>query len=179
MPNFWRTGAPRILKNTMIDLWPKILLLRTHHLWNSTTELILNLSIIVNAHKLWFITLASKAYQIDILGNQGSARMFYFLFLSDSAIYGLPMNTIRDHPFKTSTNVHDFWPLPSSVGIFYYYPSVNLANFWPLPLKNADVLNGWSQRKMFSHDKFRKLYQQSTLFPIIFAVQSSHILLYE
>ena len=47
MPNFWRTGAPRIFNIcTMvsfeyIDFWPKILLFRTCHLWNSTTELIL------------------------------------------------------------------------------------------------------------------------------------------
>ena len=48
MPNFWRTGAPRILKIQWFPLsilifghfWPKILLFRTHHLKNSTTELI-------------------------------------------------------------------------------------------------------------------------------------------
>ena len=38
--------APPYSKNTMvsfeyIDFWPKILLFRTHHLWNSTTELII------------------------------------------------------------------------------------------------------------------------------------------
>ena len=102
-------------------------------------------SCIVNAHKLWFITLASKAYQIDILGNHGSARMFHFLFRSDSAIYVLPMNTVRDHPFETSANFHDFWPLPSSVGSFLLLFIGKYGKFLtPPPLKNADVLNGWS-----------------------------------
>ena len=46
MPNFWRTGAPRIFKIQWFPLsilifWSKILLFRTHHLYNSTTELIL------------------------------------------------------------------------------------------------------------------------------------------
>ena len=68
-------------------------------------------------------------------------------------IYSL---TERDHPFKTSANFHDFWPLP---------PFAFLQNFmkeifdpyilWPFdrwhmghpsPLRHADVLNGWSQR---------------------------------
>ena len=45
---------------------------------------------------------------------------------------------VWDHPFKTSANFHDFWPLPPSVGsFFYYYPSANLANFWPLPPKKC------------------------------------------
>ena len=38
-----------------------------------------------------------------------------------------------DHPLKTLANFHDFWPLPPSVGIFYYYPLANLTNFWPQP----------------------------------------------
>ena len=61
---------------------------------------------------------------------------------------------IRDHPFKTSANFHDFWPLPSAFqqnayeGDFWslctvtFWPSVN--GNTPPPLRHADVLNGWS-----------------------------------
>ena len=35
MPNFWRTGIPRNHKMQWFTLRPKILLFRTHHLWNS------------------------------------------------------------------------------------------------------------------------------------------------
>ena len=47
-PNFWQTDIP--LRNFLehfpcwyVVFWPKILLSRTHHLWNSTTELTLML----------------------------------------------------------------------------------------------------------------------------------------
>ena len=44
---FWRTVIHRWIKknplSTYVDSCPKILLFRTHHLWNSTTKLILNL----------------------------------------------------------------------------------------------------------------------------------------
>ena len=45
VPNFWQTGALRILKMKRFPLstyfWPKILIFRTQHLKNSTIELIL------------------------------------------------------------------------------------------------------------------------------------------
>ena len=45
MPNFWWTVIYRrilfFFVFKYVHSWPKILLFRTHHLWNSTTELIL------------------------------------------------------------------------------------------------------------------------------------------
>ena len=62
-----------------------------------------------------------------------------------------------DHPFKTSANFHDFWPLPPChrhsskmlmKGIFDPYvlwPFDHRQMGTPLPpLRNADVLNVWS-----------------------------------
>ena len=68
----------------------------------------------------------------------------------------------RDHPFKTSTNFHDFWPLP-----YHRHSSKMLlkilmctVTFWPSAygdtlhsLRHADVLNGWSH-KLFLYIKF-------------------------
>ena len=49
----------------------------------------------------------------------------------------------RDHPFRTSTNFRDFWPLPPSVSI---YLLLSVGKFGkrltPPPLRK--VLNGWS-----------------------------------
>ena len=66
-------------------------------------------------------------------------------------------DSLRDHPFKTSANFHDFWPLPPyhrhsdkilMKGIFDPYV------LWPFgqrpmgtplpPIRHADFLNGWS-----------------------------------
>ena len=51
MPNFWRTVSHCFEKISFehVDSWAKILLFRTHHLWNSTTELILRY--IFNFHR--------------------------------------------------------------------------------------------------------------------------------
>ena len=71
-------------------------------------------------------------------------------------------NNLRDHPFKTSANFHDFWPLPpgplpSAFQQNAYegdFRSLCTVTFWPSahgdtppPLRHADVLNGWSLRR--------------------------------
>ena len=64
--------------------------------------------------------------------------------------------TQRDHPFKTSANFHDFWPLPPTIGIpakclWRGFLILVYCDLWPLahgdtppPPWQADVLNGWS-----------------------------------
>ena len=39
----------------------------------------------------------------------------------------------KDHLFKMTANFYYFWPLPPSVGMFYYYLLANLANFLTPP----------------------------------------------
>ena len=52
---------------------------------------------------------------------------------------------IWDHPFKTSANFHDFWPLPPSVGIFLLLSVGKFGKFLiPPPKKNTEILNAWS-----------------------------------
>ena len=67
---------------------------------------------------------------------------------------------VRDHPFKTLANFHDFWPLSHSrrqLSAFLQnayegdFLSLSTMTFWPLahgdtplPLRHADVWNGWS-----------------------------------
>jgi hypothetical protein len=52
---------------------------------------------------------------------------------------------IRDQPFKTSANFHDFSPLPP-----YHRYSSKMVMKWIFdpPLRHADVLNGWSLSKI-------------------------------
>ena len=55
---------------------------------------------------------------------------------------------LRDHPFQTSANFHDFWPLPPSVGSFLLLSVGKFGQFLTPPsLRNADVLNGWSLKQ--------------------------------
>ena len=72
MPNFWGTGAPcTYLQNTMVsfehvDSWAKSLLFRTHHLWNSTTELTLSVEGIKIVHNFrvsdrWYVKSSIKS----------------------------------------------------------------------------------------------------------------------
>ena len=54
------------------------------------------------------------------------------------------MVVVWDHPFKTSANFHNFWPLPP-VGSFLLLIVGIFGQFLtPPPLKDADVLNEWS-----------------------------------
>ena len=63
----------------------------------------------------------------------------------------LMIRALRDHPFKTSENFHNFWPLPPyhphyskmlMKGIFEsYVPSAHVDT--PTPLRHANVLNRW------------------------------------
>ena len=56
------------------------------------------------------------------------------LVLSPVSIFQDTASIIREYPFKTPENFHDFWPLSLfHRQFFYYYPSSNLANIWPLP----------------------------------------------
>ena len=68
---------------------------------------------------------------------------------------------IWDHPFKTSANFQDFWPLPSTPSVGSFFTTIRL-QIWPIfdpsppkkcrrkggrgqkSWKFADVLNGWS-----------------------------------
>ena len=62
-PNFWQTVITRrnflkIFPWWHVDSWPKSLLFRTHHLWNSTTELILTVQlslVFLHGHSNYFI----------------------------------------------------------------------------------------------------------------------------
>ena len=69
----------------------------------------------------------------------------------------LTVSLLRDHPFKTSANFHDFWPLPPlplafqqnayEVDFFILmYCNLLTIGTWghPSPLRHADVLNEWS-----------------------------------
>ena len=71
-------------------------------------------------------------------------------------VYELTSLTIdtRDHPFKTSANFHDFWPLPPTIGIpakclwrrflILMYCDLSTIETWghPSPLRHAEVLDG-------------------------------------
>ena len=54
--------------------------------------------------------------------------------------------TSKGASFKTSANFHDFCSLPPSPWQFF---TIIRQQIWPIfdpsPLKNADILNGWSQ----------------------------------
>ena len=39
----------------------------------------------------------------------------------------------RDHPFKTSANFHDFWPLPPSLSAFFLLLSVGKIGQFLIP----------------------------------------------
>ena len=78
----------------------------------------------------------------------------------------------RDHPFKTSVNFHDFWPLHpyhqhSSKCLWRGFFILMYCNLWllahgdtPPSLRHADVLNGWSPTQEDPHLEVKKLMLQ-------------------
>ena len=54
--------------------------------------------------------------------------------------------SLRDHPFKTSSNFTQFLTPPHA--LFYYYPSANLINSWPILIKKWWRLK-WMVFKLF------------------------------
>ena len=82
-------------------------------------------------------------------------------------------NIIRDHPFKTSANFHDFWPLPPcpttiSVRakclwrgflILMYFDLWTIGTWGhPSPPRHAEVLNEWSNSLNFVYHFFFVAY---------------------
>ena len=55
-----------------VDSWPKILLFRTHHLWNSTTELILIYSV-----TLWILKDCVNGTFVIYLEKKGNMKNYY------------------------------------------------------------------------------------------------------
>ena len=80
----------------------------------------------------------------------------------------------RDHPFKTSANFHTFLtPTPIPSAVFLVLSVGKFGKFLTPPLlEHADVLNGWSQRKLMidSTDGFLNFYSKKNneIFYIMF-----------
>jgi hypothetical protein len=64
------------------------------------------------------------------------------------------LDLVRDHPFKTLANFHDFWSAFQQNAYEGDFRSLCTVTFWPSAngdtppaLRHADVLNGWSLRQ--------------------------------
>ena len=66
--------------------------------------------ILLRKHLLWFIGLLSL-FENHFYRRIGAHFLIWYV-------------RNRDHPLKTSANVHDFWPLPPNVGSFLLLLSV-------------------------------------------------------
>ena len=86
---------------------------------------------------------------------------FYLIFMHFGNFSDMALFNPWDHPFKTSANFTNFWPLPPyrflvlSVGKFVQFLT-------PPPLWHADVLNGWSPCI-----KIKKIWGQMYSFEVV------------
>ena len=105
------------------------------------------------------LQLPTRSVSIHFISKLKVVKEFWDLNLKENVDLEMRLmpnyNRIRDHPFKTSANFHNFGSLPLSRRQFL---SANLANFWPFPLKLSSFSGRTAQKSLFSHLKMPTSY---------------------